>query len=330
MQNHLQIFSTLTFRKIWNFLLLIHSYWYSVIFKKAIHKGNPAFLTIEPTNHCNLKCPECPSGMNILTRPKGNIDVSLFEKVISETYKDLIYLNLYFQGEPFLNDDVYRMIETANKKNIFTEVSTNGHFLDDENCKKIIDSGLNCLIVSLDGLDKETYEKYRSDGDFTKVVEGIKNLVNWKNKLNCKTPFIKLQFLVLKNNEHQLERMKAESKNLKVDELIIKSAQIYDLENGANLLPVNKKYSRYKIDARGKLVLKKKLANRCLKMWTSGVITWDGNLVACCFDKDANYNFGNLKETSLLDGWNSDNYNAFRNRILQNRKDIEICRNCSE
>jgi radical SAM protein with 4Fe4S-binding SPASM domain len=330
MQNHIQIFSTLTFRKFWNFLVLIHSYWLSVLFKKAIHKGNPAFLTIEPTNHCNLKCPECPSGMNILTRPKGNIDVSLFEKIISETYKELIYLNLYFQGEPFLNEDVYGMIITARKKNIFTEVSTNGHFLDDENCKKIIDSGLNSLIISLDGLDKATYENYRSGGDFTKVVEGIKNLVSWKSKLKSKTPYIKLQFLALKQNEHHIEKLKAESKKLKVDELIIKTAQIYDFENAQNILPVNQKYSRYTIDTNGKPVLKKKPANRCFKMWTSGVITWDGNLVACCFDKDANYNFGNLKETSLLDAWNSDNYNAFRNRILQSRKDIDICRNCSE
>ena len=330
MQNHLQIFSTLTFRKIWNFLVLIHSYWLSVLLKKAIHKGNPAFLTIEPTNHCNLKCPECPSGMNILTRPKGNIDDNLFEKIISESYKDLIYLNFYFQGEPFLNEDVFGMIKTARKKNIFIEVSTNGHFLDDENCKKIIESGLNSLIISLDGLDKETYEKYRSGGDFTEVVKGIKNLVSWKNKLKSKTPFLKWQFLALKQNEHQIERLKLESRKLKVDELIIKTAQVYDFENAQNILPVNQKYSRYKIDANGKLVLKKKLTNRCFKIWTSGVVTWDGNIVACCFDKDAKYKFGNLKKTSFITAWNRRQYNEFRNRLLKNRKDIDICRNCSE
>ena len=330
MQNQLQIISTLTFPKIWNYLKLVCSFWISVLLKKSFIKGNPSFLTIEPTNICNLKCHECPSGMDILTRPKGNIDVNLFEKIISEAHKDLIYLNLYFQGEPFINKDVFKLIEIARKKNIYIEASTNGHFLDDENCKKIIGSGLNSIIISLDGLDEQTYEKYRSGGNYNKVIKGINNLVIWKSSLKSKTPFIKLQFLVLKHNEHQLPQFEAIGKKLQVQKLIVKTVQIYDFENAANILPLNGKYSRYKFDDNGKLILQKKLRNRCFKMWTSCVITWDGNVVPCCFDKDAGHKFGNLTELSVKKAWNSLEYNDFRMMLLKNRKDVGICRNCSE
>jgi radical SAM protein with 4Fe4S-binding SPASM domain len=321
---------TITFRKIWNYLIMVLSYWLSVLLKKPLIADSPSFLTIEPVNFCNLKCPECPSGMDILSRSKGKMDILLFKKIVLENFKTLIYLNLYFQGEPFLNDDIFKMIHFAREKNIFTEASTNGHFLDSDSCRKIIDSGLNSLIISLDGLDSKTYEKYRKGGDFNKVIEGIGNLVNMKNRHKSKTPFIKLQFLVLKHNEHQVKKLKAESKKLGVDKLIIKSAQVYDFENALNILPLDDRYSRYKYDKGGKFVIKHKQKNRCFKMWSSCVITWDGNIVPCCFDKDAEYKFGNINLASLNSVWKSKSYNNFRMKLIQNRKKINICCNCSE
>lgn len=330
MNYHFQIIKILTFRKIGNYFKLAFSFWGSILLKKSIHKGNPAFLTIEPTNICNLKCPECPSGSDILTRPKGKMDLALFKKIISENYKTLIYLNLYFQGEPFLNGELFKMISFAKEKQVFTEISTNGHFLDKENCKKIIGSGLDSIIVSLDGLDKETYEKYRSGGNFEKVIEGIANLVSLKNEMKIKKPFIKLQFLVFKHNEHQIAGLKEMGKKLKVDKLIIKSAQVYNLKAAANILPLTDKYSRYKYDKGGKFVIKHKLKDKCFKMWSSCVITWDGNIVPCCFDKDSKYIFGNISEKTLIEIWKSQKYNDFIYKLLQRRKEIDICRNCSE
>lgn len=330
MKNQLQIIKSLSLKKIINYFWLVFSYRISILLKKSFHKGNPAFLTIEPTNICNLKCPECPSGSDILTRPKGKMDLALFKKIISENYKTLIYLNLYFQGEPFLNSELFKMISFAKEKVIYTEISTNGHFLDEDNCTKIIKSGLDSIIISLDGLDKETYDKYRKNGDFDKVTTGINNLVKIKNKLNSKLPYIKLQFLVLKHNEHQIKKLKTTFKKLKADKLIIKSAQIYNFENAIDILPVNSKFSRYKFDKGGKFVIKYKLKNKCFKIWSSCVITWDGIIVPCCFDKNADFKLGDIYQNSLSSVWKSSTFNDFRLKLLENRREIDICRNCSE
>jgi radical SAM protein with 4Fe4S-binding SPASM domain len=105
---------------------------------------------------------------------------------------------------------------------------------------------------------------------------------------------------------------------------------VYDFENGHPLLPKNLKYSRYKPGPDGRWVLKNSLHNECWRMWTSCVVTWDGRVVPCCFDKDAKYQLGQLTGNTFAEIWNGEKYRQFRNQILRNRKSIDICRNCSE
>jgi hypothetical protein len=76
--------------------------------------------------------------------------------------------------------------------------------------------------------------------------------------------------------------------------------------------------------------MKNKLANRCWKLWHANVITWDGLVVPCCFDKDAMHQLGNLKSQSFTDIWKNDNYKQFRKELMKGRKNIDICSNCSE
>ena len=168
-------------------------------------------------------------------------------------------------------------------------------------------------------------------GDINKVIEGAKNIVKWKRKLNSKTPFVFFQFLVVKPNEHQVEEIKKLSAEIGVDEVRFKTAQIYDYENDPNqLIPVNEKFSRYKKDKDGKQVAKNKLNNHCWKLWQANVITWDGLVVPCCFDKDAAHRLGNLQIQSFKEIWRNDNYKQFRKELMSSRKNIDICSNCSE
>jgi len=290
----------------------------------------PVSASIEATTLCNLKCPECPSGLRKFSRPTGTIDLEHFRKYIDPISKNLSYLMIYFQGEPYLNKAFFDLVRYAKSKNIFTATSTNGHFLDDENARQTIESGLDRLIISLDGTDQENYETYRRGGDFEKVIVGIKTLVEHKKKLKSKKPFIILQFLVLKNNETKLAEIAELSRQLEVDKLELKTAQFYNFKNGNPLMPTNTRYSRYTQNADGSFSLKKKIKNRCLRMWQSLVITWDGKIVPCCFDKDATYQLGDLNNTSLKEIWNSSDYNAFRKKVFNSRKEIDICCNCTE
>jgi radical SAM protein with 4Fe4S-binding SPASM domain len=65
-------------------------------------------------------------------------------------------------------------------------------------------------------------------------------------------------------------------------------------------------------------------------MWSSCVITWDGKVVPCCFDKDAKHQLGNLQEKTFKEIWQNDSYKKFRTSLLKSRKEIDICQNCSE
>lgn len=287
-------------------------------------------MAIEPTTACNLRCPECPSGLRSFTRPTGKLDVSLFEKIMKDVSDHLLYLTFYFQGEPYLNPQFLDMVKVANKHKVYTTTSTNAHFLDDENARKTVESGLDRLIISIDGASQETYESYRKEGDLTKVLEGTKNILKWRRKLKSNNPKVVWQFLVVKPNEHEIPKIKRLAKEYGVDKVAFKTAQIYNYKNGSELIPTIDKYSRYRPNADGTYSIKNELENKCWKMWQSCVITWDGKVIPCCFDKDASHSMGNVAENAFDRIWFSKPYQNFRKALLTSRSEIEICKNCTE
>lgn len=328
--DNIALISKLTFRRLWNAIKVLSSYYVSKWIKKPIQWGYPISISFEPTTSCNLRCPECPSGLRSFTRPTGMLQQSFFKETIDQLYKELLYLVFYFQGEPYLNPDFLLMVQYASKKNIYTATSTNAHYLTDENSRKTIESGLDRLIISIDGATQEVYEQYRVGGQLQKVIEGAKNMVAWKKKLKSKTPFIIFQFLVVKPNEHQINEIKILGDEIGVDAVWYKTAQVYDFENDPNqLIPTNDKYSRYQKTING-TAFKGKLTNHCWRLWHDPVITWDGFVAPCCFDKDAQHKLGNLQQKSFKEIWDNGDYTKFRTSILTGRKNIDICSNCSE
>lgn len=292
--------------------------------------GLPFSISFEPTTACNLRCPECPSGLRSFTRPTGNLKQDLFKRVIDELAPDLWALTFYFQGEPYINPGFLDMVRYAHEKGLYTATSTNGHFLDDAKAEATVRSGLSRLIISLDGTTQETYSSYRREGELAKVIEGTKRIVEWKRRLKSRTPHVVYQFLVVKPNEHQIPEARKLAKELGVDELWLKTAQIYEPKDDHPLIPTQDKYARYRRNASGIWEVKNKLEDNCWKMWHSCVITWDGRVVPCCFDKDAHHVLGDLRTHSFNELWHSDAYNDFRRLLLHSRSSIEMCRNCSE
>ena len=320
----------LTFRKIYNYGLLAVSFQISRLLGKTIIWGKPTTLSIEPTTSCNLRCPECPSGLRSFSRPTGMLQEQLFKQTIDQTHRHLTWLHLYFQGEPFLNPRFLEMVSYANSKGIFTSTSTNAHYLQEKQVSDILSSGLKQLIISMDGITQEVYEKYRIGGQLEKVQQGIKLLISERKKSNQDFPRIVLQFLVTGQNEHQLPKLKQWAREMQVDELQLKSTQIYNFENGSDLIPSDQGYSRYVPVGNGKWKLKKKIENKCWRMWQGAVSTWDGKIVPCCFDKDAKYVMGQLGVQSMASIWSSQPYQHFRKQLLTDRSKIDICRNCTE
>jgi radical SAM protein with 4Fe4S-binding SPASM domain len=322
--------SKLSFLKLWNAMQLLLSYYLTRWLKKPIQWGVPMTISIEPTTACNLRCPECPSGLRSFTRDTGNLKTDTFRKILDQLHRRLMYLIFYFQGEPYINPQFLDMVKTASDKGIYTITSTNGHFLNDDNARKTIESGLDRIIISIDGTTQEVYQQYRKEGKLENVIQGTKNIIKWKKELKSRTPHVIFQFLVVKPNEHQIKDVYRLAEELGVDEVKLKTAQVYDYENGNELIPDNLQYSRYVPQDDGKYRLKYKLVNHCWKLWHACVFTWDGLVVPCCFDKDALHLMGDIKQDDFLKIWRGDTYQNFRYSLLKGRDQIDICSNCSE
>ncbi len=329
-RDQLNILSGLTSERTWNATRVWSSYMTSRMSGKVSHKGFPISISIEPTTSCNLRCPECPSGLRSFTRPTGMLKDDLFKNVIDQLSSTLSYLTFYFQGEPYLNPKFLEMVQYASGKGIYTATSTNAHYLDEENARKTIASGLDRLIISIDGTEQETYQSYRVGGKLEKVIEGTKNILRLRKEMKSRTPHVVFQFLVVRPNEHQVPEVYALANELGVDRVALKTAQIYDYKNGSDLIPTLDKYSRYRHEANGLFSIKNELLNHCWKMWHSCVITWDGKVVPCCFDKDAHHIMGDLSNQSFEEIWKGEAYNEFRASLLRSRSEIEMCKNCTE
>lgn len=293
------------------------NYAISFLTKKVWINAKPISASIEPANYCNLSCPHCPTGRKLIEKAAKRLSVEDFITYIDALLPELMYLNLYFQGEPLLNKDLPEMVKYASDKGVFTCVSTNGNALTEELVKRLSKSGIGRLIICLDGATAESYSRYRVGGDFNKVINAISLAVRYNLP-------IEVQCLLLSTTEKEICQIKSLCKSLGVKRLVFKKAQFYD----DYLVPEKDENLRYRRDSSGRLIPKAKLKNRCWRLFSTIVIDVDGNVPACCFDKSGKYSFGNLRTSNLKDVWLGTKANNFRQVILKNRKSIDICNNC--
>ena len=315
----------ISWTKIWNLFRL----------KKFYHKAKhgkltqivppPYFASYEPTNICNLACEMCPSGKGLLKRPQGTADMDLYRKFITENRETLINIILHFQGEPLMYKQLGEMITFARQNHIYTMFSTNGQLLA-QNIDIIRNARPDRIIVSLDGLSDETYTKYRVGGKVQNVLNGLEKLSQLPAN---ERPFIELQFLVFSHNEHEISELKNLKKKYHIDKITLKSAQIYE-KSQVDFLPENKNFSRYEVFENGNFRLKKEIKNQCKRLIFGTVVCFDGRVVPCCFDKDADHELGNIASQSLHEIRNSKKYIDFVNKVFSNRNEISICNNCTE
>jgi MoaA/NifB/PqqE/SkfB family radical SAM enzyme len=258
------------------------------------------------------------------------VPVDDFRHWVETVQKKTIYSMLYFQGEPWLHPNLAELISILKKYNIYTTTSTNGHFLTRENAEKMVEAGLDRLIISLDGTSQATYEKYREGGDLDKVLSGIKTIQSVKMEKKARNPRVIMQFLVNRYNEHQVKEARQLATKFNVD-LKLKTMQVYDLPRDETWLPSNSKHSRYH-KKNGMIQVRQRTGRGCRRLWTTAVITWEGNLVACCYDKNGDHKYGMItgENGQFAEHWRGNRFLDFRKTVLSGKQKIEICSNCPE
>jgi len=318
---------SITGRRLVNGAAVFSSLAYSMFRGRAWCRGKPLVLTIEPTNHCDLRCPHCDTGANRSSRHRGFMDLALYEKILIESHGHVVYILLYDQGEPLLHPQLAQMIRLAKSHRFVVACSTNGQRLAEAGmAESLVDSGLNLLIVSADGLTQKTFAHYRRGGDLEKIKTGLQMIRNRRREAGSRSPRLALQFVVMRHNEHELPLVKSNARAWGADGVLIKSAYFSTAEDAAAWMPVNETYRRYRVDG-GRLIRKGRQKGPCRRCWYSAVVHWDGSVVPCCFDKNDDLIMGRMPQP-WQSVWAGSSYQQLRDSFISSRPDI--CRNCTD
>ena len=299
---------------------------------------SPLFVSVEPANMCQLKCPECPvgQGRNKRGKEKGErfMSHSVWQRVLSEVQETAHTIQFYFQGEPLLNKDLPQMIREAHDAGLYTIVSTNAQAMTAEMANALVQAGLDRIIISMDGLSDSSYKAYRVGGSLDKTksaLQYIREAMDAKRSrslpfwVGLGSPIIELQCLRLRTNEHEWAQFKREYRSLGADRLVFKTAQLSDYENGHPLMPSDPRYSRYIQGTDGKYH-RRRLRKGCFRVWSGCVITTDGTVLPCCYDKAQQHAYGNIMTTPLRELFTSPRAQAFRQDAFHETP--QICQEC--
>ena len=310
----------------------------------TIHHS-PLFVSIEPASVCQLKCPACPVGQRSNRRSRSYSETILqrsdqakpivsdlmplevFRRVLAECRETAWVMQFYFQGEPLLNKDLPTMIREAHEAGLYTIVSTNAQAMTERLAEELVRAGLDRITISMDGLTEASYSAYRIGGSLDKTKAAIRYLREAKQKFqisNFKFQ-IELQCLRLRSNEQEWPEFKRQYKALGADRLVFKTAQLYEYENGHPLMPSDARYSRYIKGTDGKYH-RRPLGKGCLRVWSGVVVTTNGDVLPCCYDKDRTFAYGNIVQTPLAELLRNDKARAFRQAALNEQP--QICKEC--
>lgn len=284
--------------------------------KKVSLRSLPRNVTIDPCNICNLRCPGCVTG----ARYAGSIDPEMlgFEqfKHILDQIKDYVFsVALYNWGEPFLNKDIFLMIDYATSNRVGTTVHSNFNVFDESMAEKSIRTGLTHIYLSIDGASQETYAKYRRRGNFASVLANVELLVEKKRKLKSPFPLLTWKYLVFPHNVHEIKLARSKAKALGVDAFEVFSGNLDNLST----FGIRKLYDAVSGN------IKKVTADSCDAVWDSIFIFPDGSVAPCCQAFRKKDVFGNVYKGPLREVWNNSSFRKIR-KIIRERKFVKDIR----
>lgn len=295
----------------------------------------PFEIVIDITNRCNLRCPLCATGQHLNDRPRGEIGFEDFQRLIDELAPTLFKARLHSWGEPMLHPRLYDMITCLTERNVGSEISSNLMAFRREDAFRLVDSGLEMLIVSMDGTTQEVYETYRIGARLETVKENLRTIVAAKRARKSRLPVIEIQFLLMKHNVHQIREIQQLSRELGADRcrtfpIVL---NIRNPEQRARWLPEQQELCRYNLDTLQDRFYS--LTRACHWLWQSAVVNWDGTVSPCCVYEGRKTDMGgNVFRDGFRSVWNGRKYRVARETFARNPletvgpEEFSICRFC--
>lgn len=301
------------------------------LFKSDPHLENiyPYNIFIDLNNSCNLNCPLCFMGKGDIIPRENKMTFLNYKKIMDPLFPYLFQIFLQNNAEPFLNSDVYKIISLNKENKVATIASSNLSLNIDSDA--IVESGLNYLCVSADGITQETYSKYRVNGKLEKVLLNLQKIIEAKRKIKSKTPFIEWQVLVSKHNHSEMAAIRKKAYAMGVDFVRFSNLNFYPFFDAEQRkaaqqewLPVAPEFRAF--EDRGENLLENG-RKKCFWLWRTVVVNCDGGVLPCCL-YDTN-EWGNLFKEPFEQIWNNNLYVRARNSMnIENQREKIICDRC--
>lgn len=278
---------------------------------KVSVEGHPVVLQLEVTNRCNMRCPMCPR--NNMTRPHVDMDMDLFKKIIDESHPWAEIAILHLLGEPLLNPQLPDMIRYCAEHGVRTVLSTNVSVLTDKIGRGIVESGLDVMMISMDGDEPETYETLRKGGTFERTIANVEKFLEMKGG---RSPQVIVQMIDMPETHNQLTAFKAHWE--KVQNVIVAIKPFTSWQG--DLDEIKKKGWNENLAALE--------MSRCDRLWMWLTVFADGSLATCCRDYDGTVKLPSLKDHSIQEAWNGPGMRTFRADHLKGRSHTSVCKGC--
>jgi MoaA/NifB/PqqE/SkfB family radical SAM enzyme len=317
---HIQAF---LYNNSWTKLLnLLHVHW-DMRRGKPYTKSRPYICVFEVTNVCNLKCPFCLTGKGISGgRDVRHMTYDEATKILDSIAPYTYFLQVYTWGEPLLNKDLAAIVDYAKQKNMYVMLSTNATAMTPAYNQRLIESGIDYVMVAIDGGSDETYKKYRVGGNYTKVLANVKNMLDQKRERGSDAPFVEWQFIVFRHNEHEVKATEEMAYRIGINKFTPLPAYVEDPEWAATDPEYRTKFSN-----------PERLMN-CDRPWTHFNVRSDGGVASCCYSFFKKDDLGEVTKDGFDGVWNNANFQESRRLIsdFSRGREMEqsklLCRDC--
>lgn len=263
----------LTIRRAYNAALCVFEMWR----KRDVLRSHPFYLRAEVSAVCNLRCPGCLISKDTYVQSRKEtggprlMSLEAFKRATHDLVPYLLKVNLYEEGEPLLNREIYSIIRYLSDNNISSCVSSNFSLkFTDEQLRQLIDCGLEHLIVAIDGASPETYAKYRVGGDLDLVHRNLARLMELRRQSPKSKLRVELQFIEFDYNAHERGAMEKLARELGVWRFTVVQGSSCAGWEGMRFT--------------GGASARRKLG--CYQTWVSAVIDSTGRLATCDYGED--------------------------------------------
>jgi MoaA/NifB/PqqE/SkfB family radical SAM enzyme len=284
--------------------------------RRTVVANYPVMAMVEPSLACNLRCPACPTGLQLGLRPAASLDPVLYRAIIDEIGDYVFHLAMYNWGEPLLHKETPEFVAYAKGRGISITMSSNLSLkLTDDYVERLVKSGLDELLVGLDGATAETYERYRRRGSFDLVRANMQKIQETKARLGLKTPHVVWQFLVFRHNEHEIEEARARYREFGADSILVGGAEMPEPEYAEGFAPAeNPVYNRYHPDhpVQVKERWVREADKPCTWLYGTFVMNPNGQVSPCCATADEKDDFGTYAAGRFLEVWNAARFRQAR------------------